>query len=72
MAEATPKRLQQAAKDLGIGMDTAVAALSKKGIQVENKPTTKLTGEQVTLLEKEFVASAQDRQAVVCFLKEQQ
>ncbi|MDO7875128.1 translation initiation factor IF-2 [Hymenobacter sp. ASUV-10] len=62
MAEATPKRLQQAAKDLGIGMDTAVAALSKKGIQVENKPTTKLTGEQVTLLEKEFVASAQDRQ----------
>jgi translation initiation factor IF-2 len=62
MAEATPKRLQQAAKDLGIGMDTAVAALSKKGIQVENKPTTKLTGEQVALLEKEFVASAQDRQ----------
>ena len=62
MAEATPKRLQQAAKDLGIGMDTAVAALSKKGVQVENKPTTKLTAEQVALLEKDFVSSAHDRQ----------
>ena len=62
MAETTPKRLQQAAKDLGIGMDTAVAALSKKGVQVENKPTTKLTGEQVGLLEKEFASSAHDRQ----------
>ncbi len=62
MAEATPKRLQQAAKDLGIGMDTAVAALAKKGTQVENKPTTKLTAEQVGLLEKEFASSALDRQ----------
>ena len=62
MAEATPKRLQQAAKDLGIGMDTAVAALSKKGTQVENKPTTKLTADQVSLLEKEFASSALDRQ----------
>ena len=62
MAEATPKRLQQAAKDLGIGMDTAVAALAKKGTQVENKPTTKLTADQVSLLEKEFASSALDRQ----------
>jgi translation initiation factor IF-2 len=62
MAEATPKRLQQAAKDLNIGMDRVVEALSKKGIQVENKPTTKLTGEQVAALEKEFAASAHDRQ----------
>ncbi|WP_426058212.1 translation initiation factor IF-2 [Hymenobacter sp. B1770] len=62
MAEATPKRLQQAAKDLNIGMDRVVEALAKKGIQVENKPTTKLTGEQVASLEKEFAAYAQDRQ----------
>ena len=62
MAEATPKRLQQAAKDLNIGMDRVVEALAKKGIQVENKPTTKLTGEQVASLEKEFAASAHDRQ----------
>ena len=51
MAEATPKRLQQAAKDLNVGMDRVVEALAKKGIQVENKPTTKLTGEQVASLE---------------------
>ena len=62
MAEATPKRLQQAAKDLNVGMDRVVEALAKKGIQVENKPTTKLTGEQVASLEKEFAASAHDRQ----------
>jgi len=62
MAEATPKRLLQAAKDLNIGIDRAVEALSRKGIAVENKPTTKLTGEQVSLLEKEFAASAQDKQ----------
>ncbi|MGI4738850.1 MAG: translation initiation factor IF-2 [Janthinobacterium lividum] len=62
MAEATPKRLLQAAKDLNIGIDRAVEALSRKGIAVENKPTTKLTGEQVSMLEKEFAASAQDKQ----------
>ncbi|WP_442905546.1 translation initiation factor IF-2 [Hymenobacter sp. PAMC 26628] len=43
-------------------MDTAVAALAKKGTQVENKPTTKLTADQVSLLEKEFASSALDRQ----------
>ncbi|GAB3313692.1 translation initiation factor IF-2 [Hymenobacter humi] len=43
-------------------MDRVVEALAKKGIQVENKPTTKLTGEQVASLEKEFAASAHDRQ----------
>ena len=62
MAEATPKRLQQAAKDLNVGMDRVVEALAKKGIQVENKATTKLTVEQVGLLEKEFASSAHDRQ----------
>ena len=62
MAEATPKRLLQAAKDLNIAMDRAVETLARKGIVVESKPTTKLTGEQVALLEKEFASSAQDKQ----------
>ncbi|MCC2547212.1 translation initiation factor IF-2 [Hymenobacter sp. BT175] len=61
MAEASSKRLQQAAKDLNIGMATVVETLAKKGHQVENKPTTKLTAEQVGLLEKEFASSAQDK-----------
>ncbi|NML66520.1 translation initiation factor IF-2 [Hymenobacter sp. RP-2-7] len=62
MAEATPKRLLQAAKDLNIAIDRAVETLARKGIAVENKPTTKLTGEQVALLEKEFASSAQEKQ----------
>ena len=62
MAEATPKRLLQAAKDLNIAIDRAVETLARKGIAVENKPTTKLTSEQVSLLEKEFASSAQDKQ----------
>ena len=62
MAEATPKRLLQAAKDLNIGMDRAVETLARKGIVVESKPATKLTSEQVALLEKEFASSAQDKQ----------
>ncbi|TYZ13414.1 translation initiation factor IF-2 [Hymenobacter lutimineralis] len=61
MAEAAPKRLQQAAKDLNIGMATVVETLAKKGHQVDNKPTTKLTAEQVGLLEREFASSAQDK-----------
>ncbi|OUJ70152.1 translation initiation factor IF-2 [Hymenobacter crusticola] len=61
MAEATPKRLQQAAKDLNIGLSTVVDFLAGKGHQIENKPTTKLTSEQVSLLNKAFESSAQDK-----------
>ena len=61
MAEAATKRLSQAAKDLNVGMNTIVDTLTKKGFPVENKPTTKLTPEQVALLDKEFASSAQDK-----------
>ena len=61
MAEAATKRLSQAAKDLNVGMNTIVETLTKKGFPVENKPTTKLTSEQVALLDKEFASSAQDK-----------
>ncbi|WBO84603.1 translation initiation factor IF-2 [Hymenobacter yonginensis] len=61
MAEAATKRLSQAAKDLNVGMSTIVETLTKKGFPVENKPTTKLTPEQVALLDKEFASSAQDK-----------
>ena len=61
MAEAATKRLSQAAKDLNVGMSTIVETLTKKGFPVENKPTTKLTSEQVALLDKEFASSAQDK-----------
>ncbi|GAB2771676.1 translation initiation factor IF-2 [Hymenobacter luteus] len=61
MAEAATKRLNQAAKDLNVGLSTIVDFLAGKGHNIENKPTTKLTSEQVSLLEKAFASSAQDK-----------
>ncbi|WP_045687145.1 translation initiation factor IF-2 [Hymenobacter sp. AT01-02] len=61
MAEAATKRLQQAAKDLNVGLSTIVDFLAGKGHIIENKPTTKLTGEQVSLLNKAFESSANDK-----------
>ncbi|UYZ62754.1 translation initiation factor IF-2 [Hymenobacter weizhouensis] len=61
MAEAATKRLNQAAKDLNVGLSTIVDFLAGKGHIIENKPTTKLTPEQVSLLNKAFESSAQDK-----------
>ena len=61
MAEVATKRLNQAAKDLNVGLSTIVDFLAGKGHQIENKPTTKLTAEQVSLLDKAFESSAQDK-----------
>ncbi|RSK51068.1 translation initiation factor IF-2 [Hymenobacter rigui] len=61
MAEAATKRLNQAAKDLNVGLSTIVDFLAGKGHSIENKPTTKLSSEQVALLEKAFASSAQDK-----------
>ncbi|UOQ51036.1 DUF2971 domain-containing protein [Hymenobacter cellulosivorans] len=47
----TPKRLQQAAKDLNASMLVLVNFLASKGHIVESKPTTKLTAHQVSLLD---------------------
>lgn len=61
MAEASTKRLNQAAKDLNVGISTIVDYLTEKGHSIENKPTTKLTAEQVTQLNKAFASSVQDK-----------
>ncbi|UOR05237.1 translation initiation factor IF-2 [Hymenobacter aerilatus] len=61
MAEAATKRLNQAAKDLNVGISTIVDFLSEKGIDIDNKPTTKLTAEQVNMLNKAFESSVQDK-----------
>ncbi|KAA9325594.1 translation initiation factor IF-2 [Hymenobacter busanensis] len=61
MAEAASKRLKQAATDLNVGTHTIVDFLAGKGISIENKPTTKLSPDQVALLNKEFASSAQDK-----------
>lgn len=50
-------RLQQAAKDHGVRIDTVVDALASRGHYVENKPTTKLSVEQIDILEQIFNSS---------------
>ncbi len=46
--------LLKAAKELNIGLATAVEFLAKKGFAVDNKPSTKLSGEQYNVLLREF------------------
>ena len=48
------KRLQQAAKDLNLGMDKVIDALASRGHYVEDKPTSKLSEEQVSILDSIF------------------
>ena len=46
--------LLKAAKELNIGLATAVEFLAKKGYAVDNKPNTKLSGEMYNALSREF------------------
>ena len=61
MAEVATKRLNQAAKDLNVGTSTIVDFLAEKGIDIDNKPTTKLSADQVRMLNKAFESSVQDK-----------
>ncbi|MBC5775638.1 translation initiation factor IF-2 [Pontibacter sp. KCTC 32443] len=61
MAEEQTRRLKQVATTLNIGTSTIVDYLSAKGFDVENKPTTKITAEQFSMLAKEFASSMQDK-----------
>ncbi len=47
-------RLNKVARDLNVGIQTAVEFLQKKGFTVEANPNTKITDEQHALLVKEF------------------
>lgn len=47
-------RLNKVAKDLNVGIQTAVDYLQKKGFSVESNPNTKISDEQYALLVKEF------------------
>ena len=47
-------RLNKVARDLNVGIQTAVEFLQKKGFSVEPNPNTKITDEQYALLVKEF------------------
>ncbi|MCF8233500.1 MAG: translation initiation factor IF-2 [Bacteroidales bacterium] len=54
MAESKGTRLSKAARELNVGIATMVEFLSKKGIQIESKPNTKISPEVHDLLIEEF------------------
>jgi len=54
MSEGKSINLLKAAKELNIGLSTAVESLHKKGFKVDPKPSTKLTGEMYDALLKEY------------------
>jgi len=52
-------RLVKVAKELNVGTSTIVEYLGNNGIEVENKPTAKLSDEMVDMLRQEFSTSAE-------------
>ena len=56
-------KLIKVAKDLNVGLQRAADFLGTKGYKIEANPRTNLSGEMVSLLEKEFAASQQTKTA---------
>lgn len=62
MSEEKMMRLGQIARKLNVGTATIVDSLAKKGYEVENNPNSKITLDQVSMLEKEFKSSALEKE----------
>jgi translation initiation factor IF-2 len=62
MSEDKMIRLGQIARKLNVGTATIVESMAKKGFEVENNPNSKISMEQVTMLEKEFKSSALEKE----------
>ena len=62
MSEEKMRRLGQIARKLNVGTATIVESLAKKGYEVENNPNSKITLDQVAMLEKEFKSSALEKE----------
>jgi translation initiation factor IF-2 len=62
MSEQKMMRLSQVARKLNVGRSTIVDFLSDKGFQVDSSPNSKITGEQYSMLAKEFAASASEKE----------
>lgn len=62
MSEEKMMRLGQIARKLNVGTATIVESMAKKGFEVENNPNSKISMEQVSMLEKEFKSSALDKE----------
>ena len=69
MTEGKSINLLKAAKELNIGIGTAVEFLGKKGFEVEAKPTTKLSADMYNVLLREFqgdkIAKDEAKQIVI-------
>ncbi|MCI0921274.1 translation initiation factor IF-2 [Sphingobacterium rhinopitheci] len=69
MTEGKSINLLKAAKELNIGIGTAVEFLGKKGFDVESKPTTKLSADMYNVLSREFqgdkIAKDEAKQIVI-------
>ncbi|MFM7089887.1 MAG: translation initiation factor IF-2, partial [Bacteroidota bacterium] len=57
-----PLKLIQIVKELNVGLSTLVEHLAKKGYEVENKPTAKITDQMYAELLKEFQKSGDIKQ----------
>lgn len=55
-------RLVKVAKEFNIGTSTIVEFLSTNGVELENKPTAKVTDEMYNMLRKEFSNSRDEKQ----------
>jgi len=62
MSEQNTKRLSQVARKLNVGRDTIIEFLASKGIEIDRNPNAKITGENYSLLAKEFAASLHDKE----------
>lgn len=62
MSDEKMMRLGQIARKLNVGTATIVESMAKKGFEVENNPNSKITMEQVAMLEKEFKSSALEKE----------
>ena len=56
-------RLSQLARKLNVGISTIVDFLASKGFKVDGKPNTKITDEQIVLLNKEFADQDLNRES---------
>ena len=61
-------RLNKVARDLNVGIQTAVDFLQKKGFSIESNPNTKISDEQYALLVKEFSTDKKIHESYLVFL----
>ncbi len=62
MSEERTMRLSQVARKLNVGLSTIVDFLAEKGFEVDSSPNSKVTGEQFSMLSREFADSAHDKE----------